>query len=191
MGMRNRLGLVFAWLAIAIAATAVSSAAVSSVRSQVTDVPELLGAASFATPVAPPLTTPTSVAPITTEAPADPTVDSTFPTPTTTTPTTATTAPPGTPTTTVPPPTTTTTVFVSTTHTFDTDGGSIIVEVDGDDVSFVGAFPQSGWKVELEDSGPEEVEVHFEPNNEDDERKIEFKAWVEDGVLLHDISEES
>lgn len=65
------------------------------------------------------------------------------------------------------------------------------MEVNGDEVAFVGAFPQSGWKVELEDAGPEKVVVHFEPNNEDDDREIEFEAWVKDGVLLHDISEES
>ena len=82
-------------------------------------------------------------------------------------------------------------MFVPSTHTFDTDGGSIIIEVNGDEVAFVGAFPQPGWKVELEDAGPEKVVVHFEPNNEDDDREIKFEARVEDGVLLPDISEGS
>jgi hypothetical protein len=196
--MGNRLGLVFAWLAIAIAAIAVSSAAVSSVRSQVTDVPELLGAASFATPVTPPASTPTSVAAITTEPPAEPIPNTTTPTSTTTTSVpseTAITVPPAAPTTTTPttttaptPTTTTTTVFVSTTHTFDTEGGSVIVRVDGDDVTLVSVFAQLGWRYEVKDDGTEQVVVEFEPNDEDDDREIKFEAWVDDGDLEVDIS---
>jgi len=81
-------------------------------------------------------------------------------------------------------------VVVPYTRTFDTAGGSVAVKVAGDEVSFVNAFPQSGWMAELEQSGPEKVEVHFKPNDSEDEREIKFRAWVQDGVLVHEISEE-
>jgi hypothetical protein len=82
----------------------------------------------------------------------------------------------------------TTTAFVSTTYTFDTDGGSVIVKVDGDDVTLVSVFAQLGWRYEVKDDGTERVVVEFEPNDEDDDREIKFEVWVDDGELEVDIS---
>jgi uncharacterized protein YcnI len=76
--------------------------------------------------------------------------------------------------------------------TFDTVAGSVRITVSGESVTFAGATPLPGWTVELENSGPEEVKVHFERNeDEDEEEEIEFKASVEDGELKISISEES
>lgn len=70
--------------------------------------------------------------------------------------------------------------------------GSVRITVSGESVTFSGATPLPGWTVELENSGPEEVNVHFERNeDEDEEEEIEFKAKVEDGELKVTISEES
>ncbi len=56
------------------------------------------------------------------------------------------------------------------------------VIVEGDEVHFGGAFPNPGWRVELEDAGPERVKVHFERNDEDGE--VQFTARLEDGELV-------
>ena len=52
----------------------------------------------------------------------------------------------------------------------------------GDAVTFDGAVPSSGWKVEVENGGPHEVKVKFE-QNDDSGTEIEFKATVEGGEL--------
>ena len=62
------------------------------------------------------------------------------------------------------------------------------IVVSGSAVKFGGATPLSGWTVELENSGPEEVKVHFE-RNDDEEEEIEFKATIDDGELKVSISE--
>jgi len=93
-------------------------------------------------------------------------------------------------TTTAPPVTTTTSA--SYTKTYGTESGlpgEVTIIVSGESVTFGGASPLLGWKVEIEDSGPEQVDVHFE-RNEDDEEKVEFKAEIEDGELDVKISEE-
>jgi hypothetical protein len=56
------------------------------------------------------------------------------------------------------------------------------VIVEGNEVRFGGAFPNPGWRVELEDAGPEQVKVHFERN--DDSGEVEFRARIEDGELV-------
>ena len=60
------------------------------------------------------------------------------------------------------------------------------VVVEGDSVTFGGAVPNTGWKVELKKPGPEEVRVEFEEN--DGEGEVEFSAHVEDGELRVEIS---
>jgi hypothetical protein len=62
------------------------------------------------------------------------------------------------------------------------------VIVDGESVTFGGAFPKTGWSVELEKDGPEEVKVKFERN--DDSAEVQFKAHVESGELRVEISDE-
>jgi hypothetical protein len=62
----------------------------------------------------------------------------------------------------------------------------VTIVVDGASVSFGGAVPKTGWKVELEKSGPDEVKVKFEKN--DDSAEVEVKASVEDGELVVNVS---
>jgi len=61
------------------------------------------------------------------------------------------------------------------------------VVVEGTTVSFGGAYPNPGWKVELEDNGPDRVRVKFERN--EGEGEIEVTARVHDGELLIDIDD--
>lgn len=56
-------------------------------------------------------------------------------------------------------------------------------------MTYANAWALPGWTPELKNSGPEEVKVHFE-RNDDEEEKIKFKARVEDGELKVDISED-
>ena len=194
--MRRIVGIGAAWMAATLVAVAVAAAAVGSVRSEVTDAPTALAAplvATNATAPAPESETPTTsavtIAPATTMATAIPTTTTTStesdtadesPVTPTTAPATTTTAP-------------TTTTVSSYTKTYDTEAGSVRITVSGDSVTFAGATPLPGWTVELENSGPEEVSVHFERNEDEDEEEeeIEFKATVEDGELRVSISEES
>ena len=67
--------------------------------------------------------------------------------------------------------------------------GSVTVVVSGESVSFSTASALNGWRVELKNSGPEEVKVHFE-RNENKEDEIEFKAKVQNGELEITISDE-
>lgn len=188
--MRRIIGIGAAWLTATLVAVAVATAAVGSVRSEVTDSPTALAAPivtadpTIATPSPDTLTTTAAPgAPPTTVVPADSTTTTNgqvkAPSETTST-------------TTLPAASTTTTTMESYTKTYDTEGGSIRITVSGESVTFAGATPLPGWKVELKNSGPEEVKVHFERNeDEHEEEEIEFKATVENGELKVSISEES
>ncbi|MEA3501218.1 MAG: hypothetical protein U9R47_00465 [Actinomycetota bacterium] len=187
------------WLAVTVTAVLIASAAVSSVRDQVTDTPT--AAAS-----------PTTIALRTTEqAVLDPTeLESSSPTsidePIKTTTTTTTTTPPATttiplqstttvPTTTVPsspdPTTTTTTTAPTTTaptteiRSYELVGGSVSVEISSETVRLAGASPKPGFTMEVENSGPEKVEVEF--HSEDHESH--FSGKIEDGEFKPSIDE--
>jgi hypothetical protein len=125
-------------------------------------------------------------------APAiDPTTTTTAAVTPTSSTTTTTTTPSSTPTTTSPPPTTTTTTTVPpgrpaiTTYTL--IGGQVWISADEPDVAFVNAVPKAGFSVEVEKSGPKEVEVKFESAD----HQSEFRARWKDGELDIDIDEES
>jgi hypothetical protein len=60
------------------------------------------------------------------------------------------------------------------------------VVVDGNNVTFGGAVPKTGWSIELKDPGPNEVKVEFEQNGGDGD--IEFTATIENGELKVEIS---
>ncbi len=211
--MRRTVGFALAWLGATAIAVIVAAAAVGSVRTQVTNEPTALGAptpttisaddsvageqttTTESTTIDPPSvdpvsTTTTSAESVTTppEEPIDP------PTPTTTvtadpsTTTTSTTVAVTT-TTEAPDVTTTTAAPASYTKTYDTDGGSVRVIVEGSSITFGGAVPKPGWSVELKDGGPDEVKVEFEENAGSGE--VEFEAHVEDdGELVVEISQE-
>lgn len=191
MGMRRGIGITAAWMAATFVAILIAAAAVASVRTEVTDTPTALGEPAIVAVAIEPepdevdqLVSSVSIVETTTTT-VSPTVEAE---------TTSTTAQVDTPTTTTTNPpaaaassTTTSTTNASYTKTYDTEAGSVRVTVSGDSVSFSGATPLPGWKVELENSGPEEVKVNFE-RNDDEGEEIEFKAKVEDGELEVSIS---
>ncbi len=193
------------WLAVTAAAVLIASAAVSSVRDQVTDTP---------TAMLPPTTIAISsteellVDPVQPEPPVpaadeEPTVTTTS-TPTTTTTTTtsttvpATTAPVSDPepaetttttTTTTAPATTTTTTSTPPTEirSYDLVGGTVSVEIGDGTVRLAGASPKPGFTMEVENSGPEKVEVEFH----NDDHESHFTGKFEDGRFEPSIDESS
>jgi len=180
---------VLIWLAATATAVFVAAAAVGSVRDQVTDTP---------TAMAPPTTTTTVAATTTTGLPV---ADTSTPTTTTTTaPTVTTTRPPN------PPPTTTTTTAPTVTTTsppnpppttiaapppsseirsYDLVGGSVTVEIGSTDVHLAGASPKAGFSMDVEDNGPDKVEVEFKS----DDHESHFSGQFEDGRFVPKIEE--
>lgn len=198
--MRTGLKFTAAWLGATVVAVVVAAAAVASVRSHVTDEPTQLGspeavalAADVTTASPDPTTTSTladAIVVTTTTAMVETATTTTMvEAPTTTSAQTSDSAPQSTSTTTTTQqPTTTTQPSESYSKTFDTDGGSVRVIVDGDSVTFGGAVPNTGWSVELKNPGPDEVKVDFDEN--DGGGEVEFKAKVEEGELRVEISDE-
>lgn len=195
--MRRLVGISAAWLAATFIAVAVAAAAVGSVRSEVTDAPTALAAPLVAANAK--LSLPASGASTTINSDIAETPTTAAPKAEGTTPTTLPerdTSDSSQTTTTTPPATSSTTTTSNTassyTKTYDTEAGSVRITVSGESVAFSGATPLPGWKVELKNSGPEEVKVHFERNEgEHEDEEIEFKAEIEDGELRVSISEES
>jgi hypothetical protein len=195
--MRRIVSLAAAWTAATLVAIVVAAAAVGSVRSEVADAPAALGDLSIDVAAIAEAPDP-DVQPIsTTTLPAETTTTendaSAIETTTTTSVVEADSPMDSTTTTMSPPPVATTSTATSTTETsytktYDTKAGSVRIVVSGESVTFAGATPLPGWKAELENSGPEEVNVHFE-SNEDDEEEIEFKAKIDDGELKVSTSE--
>ena len=200
--MKRNLGLIAAWLTVTAVSVLIASAAVGSVRGQVTDAPSPVRTATTSlaastTVVALDGATTTS----TTRPSAPPSTLSTMPTSTTsvvgttesapeiTPTTTSTTQAPTTTTTTTPPPTTTTTTApAAALQTYDTLGGSVTLLVGNGTVSLATAVPKPGYSAEeKERDDPSKVVVEFESENH--ESKLEAR-W-EDGVVTVDISEES
>jgi hypothetical protein len=191
------------WLAVTMAAVLIASAAVSSVRDQVTDTP-----AAMLTPTATaPGSTERQVPDSTRVGTSPPTSADEPATSTTTIPSTTTTIPAepvatSVPTTTAPsfpdPTTTTTTTTTITTSTtppitapatelrsYELVGGLISVEIGDEVVRLAGASPKPGFTMEVENSGPEKVEVEF--HNGDHESH--FSGKFEDGRFVPSISE--
>ncbi len=185
------------WLAVTVTAVLIASAAVSSVRDQVTDTPTAMlppttiAISSTEQLVAAPVQ-PEKPAPIVTEEPS---------TSTTSAPTTTTSVQPETPTTTSPSDpepaettTTTTTVPATTTTTgapttevrsYELVGGSVSVEIGDGTVRLAGASPKPGFTMEVENSGPEKVEVEFH----NDDHESHFTGKFEDGRFEPSIDE--
>ncbi len=209
--MNKTYGFVAAWLAGTFVAVLIGAAAVGNVRNEVTDGPTTLGAPNttvtideldpepvtlttapdeIVTPIQDPgevieLPTTTTTIPqdttkstTTTSEPHDHEVSTSSSTPTTSTPTTTTA-----------PPTTTTTTIASYTKTYDVeDAGTVTIRVAGEDVTFENAVVKEGWTAKPKDEGPDEVEVRFE-RNDDDEDEVTFKAEMKDGELKVEIEE--
>ncbi len=182
--MKNRLGLVTAWLLATALAVGVASQAVGLVADRAVELPAQIniavaGQSSFGPITAPPSdpSTPTTIRSTTTTS-------STAPAPTTsTTPTTSSgvttstgaTATTTTTATTSPPPSTTTTTSAPLldSQTFFPTGGQVSVACTGPDtIKYLAAVPASGWTLHREDSGPVKVRVEFESGEQESEIEI-------------------
>jgi hypothetical protein len=64
-------------------------------------------------------------------------------------------------------------------------GGSVTVEVGSGTVDLAGASPKAGFNMDVENSGPEKVEVEFKS----DDHESDFSARFEDGVFVPEIEE--
>ena len=180
--MRARMGYITVWVAITALATGASMAAVNLVGATVTERPSALPIHSE--PPVPAAAQPSSTT-------STPTTEKPGATPTTTAPTessessiatTSTTAPQEAPTTTVAPTTTTTVPEQTTTttlpettgpFTYPVVGGSVTISCHANDVSLGGAVPSSGYSVDVEKAGPEEVRVVFALDETETEVRIE------------------
>jgi hypothetical protein len=65
------------------------------------------------------------------------------------------------------------------TSTYDLVGGSVTISAVNPDVSLIGAVPNSGFTVKVENAGPNEVKVEFRSES----RESEFSAKWEGGEL--------
>ncbi len=63
-------------------------------------------------------------------------------------------------------------------RTWQGNAGVVVASCRGSVITFGGAQPNSGWRVEVGDRGPEHVEVHFSASGGDDaaEGEVELKA---------------
>ena len=182
------------WLGVTVAAVLIASAAVSSVRDQVTDTPTAMLPTTTTTSVnldrqpSDPID-PASVPPIsadmpstsstTTTAPSDPN-----PTTTSSTTTTTTTAPSD-PIPTTTSSTTTTVAPATEIRSYELVGGLVSVEIGNETVRLAGASPKPGFTMSVENPGPEKVEVEF--HNDDHESR--FSGKFEDGEFEPSIDE--
>ena len=172
------------WLAVTTTAVFVAVAAVGSVRDQVTETPTAMVPTttidtSLADPALP-VTEPGSEPP----TPA-PTITPTF---TTTTVVGSSTTVPDVSTTTTPPPAPTTTGLPATEiRSYELVGGSVTVEVGPNTVHLAGASPKAGFSMDVENSGPEKVEVEFKSES----HESNFSGRIEDGAFVPEIEEEA
>ena len=58
-------------------------------------------------------------------------------------------------------------------RTWDSAAGSLVVACRGGSISFGGAHANPGWSLEVDDRGPEEVQVEFESSGEADDVRVE------------------
>ena len=197
------MAYVLVWIAVTTIAVFVATAAVGSVRDRVTETPAAMIPTTANTLSVSDVST-TTTEPGATSGTSEPVATTTPTTSTTTIPTTTTVvvstteAPEATTTTTPPPPppppTTTTTTSTTTTvppsteiRSYDLVGGSVTVEVGNNTVNLAGASPKAGFGMDVENSGPEKVEVEFESEDHDSH----FSARFEDGVFVPRIEEEA
>lgn len=73
------------------------------------------------------------------------------------------------------------------TRVIPTEAGTVSVSYEPGEVRFEGASPAIGWTIEVEERGPDAVEVKFER----DDRDVEVTVEWEDGELVVQIDEES
>lgn len=192
--MVRKLILLGAWVGATALAVVLSATAVGNVRSEVTDQPRSSApvvrvladdsGTDMTTDTTPSTTVPlgpTTVvpAPITSSAPE---VSEATTTTTTTVPAAAVTASTTTTTTTQPSPSTTT-ATAQVLSPYSLPGGAVTISVLEPNVWLVAAVPASGYRVDIENGGPDEVDVEFDSGDDDSE----FRARWENGELLIEI----
>jgi hypothetical protein len=188
--MWKRIGVVAVWILATLGTASITLAAVSRVGGEVTERPAVpVAGADLATTTIQPSTSEVSgiTAPVGTAA-IEPgaVVESTStsgaaPAPSNTT----------SPTTIIASPSTTSPVSTSTTAASYTApptylvGGTVTVQVMGNNVTLIAAVPLSGFTADIEKAGPSKVEVKFKSAN----HESKFKAEISGGVLDIDTEE--
>lgn len=168
---------VATWTAVGLAGEQVSDDAISPLSaSQIATLP-----VSTSTTTIPSSTTTTTESP----GPASSTTSTTSSTGLTTT--TATSATTGPVTTTSSTTTTVTTTMAPTTSVHSAIGGTVAIEMAGETVTLLWTTPSAGFLYEVEDAGPERVEVEFKSS----EHESHLRAEIVDGELRVEIEEES
>lgn len=84
-----------------------------------------------------------------------------------------------------PASTTTSTVAGWTVKTTSTNGGTVVIKYRPDEVVLQAASPVAGFRVDVEMSGPPDVEVEFESET----LRVEFRARWDKGELAIEVSE--
>jgi hypothetical protein len=64
----------------------------------------------------------------------------------------------------------------------ETDGGSILVRAEGEDVVYVRAYPRASWRFDLLNGGPEVVDAQF-LSLDNEYPRIRLQVTVIGGVL--------
>jgi len=194
--MIRRAGVVFIWVVATLVATTVALAAVRSVAGQVVDEPgspllAATGSLGLADSTSSTSSTTTQAPTSTTVVPDDGLIvvssgpdETEEVTNTTSAPVTSTTAAP---TATTEPPTTTTAGPAAETTTYQLAGGWVRITSSPGVVTLDAAGPNSGYTMEVEKAGPDEVEVKFR----DGEEHSTFKASWDGGKLNVELGDES
>lgn len=196
MHVRTRLAL--AWIVATVASVLVAFAAVGSVRSAIAESPSAMrlpaGEAASQGPAIPPTTVTTTGADLeaTDGPPATGPTDSGGPatagddddqettaTPVTTVPDESSTTVAGTQT------TGTTRAPVNAVESYELDGGWVSLRSTSEGVFLESASPKSGWTVEVEKTGPEQVKLEFK----DGSHEIQFTAEFGDGRVKIEIDD--
>jgi hypothetical protein len=194
--MPRKIALTLAWVGATVVSVVIASAAVGTVRNNVSDTPSPLRTASETFVTATSTTTdsgsgergsaPTASSAATVTVPTS--TASTLPTSTvttTTSPAAIATSPPASAPPTTGPTSTTAAAPIPEVTSYPQVGGTTTIRTDGTGVHLVGSVPSSGFQVDVEKSGPREVEVRY--RSEDHTSK--FKAEWEDGQLHIEVSE--
>jgi hypothetical protein len=173
--MLKRLGVVVAWLVATFATASLTLAAVTRVGEQVDAGALPVSGADIAARVNSSSTidvTTTAPTPVTTEPANSTTTTTTIASTSTTRPTTST--------------STTGSIVVSVVPEWQyTPGGSVAVTVTGDVVALVVATPAAGFDLDVNETGPDRVEVDFESST----CFYRVRAEAEDGVIEWRVAE--
>ena len=170
--MRRRIGIIIAWLAATTISVLIATAAVGAVGGRVTDSPSSFAAA----------TTLAAATPTTTSTPGTTTSRPEGPTSTVPPVTNSTTAPPSAATST----TTTAGPQSGQIETFTTSGGTVTLEVTGDEIRLLGATPNSGYTVSEKELSDTKVEIEFRSA----EHEVVFHAELHGGELQTSVEGE-